>query len=277
VMSINRTKELELFLNDLWEYAGYGKKIADGGQLSKEENKRAVELNQIACNKSGSLGPLITELTGISTVDVHRKDYDMWLTGLQIPINKLVFNGLMYCIQVVNRAVGRLTDDIRMGIRDENGEISCKSDNANVPPKVFIAHGGKSGTLDKLCEFLEALGLEPQVVELLPSQGLSVDAKVEKYIHSADCGIVLATSGGIVYEAANKKHPRLNVIDEFARLRAAFPNKTVLLLEKGVSLPSNISGITYESFARQSMDRAFSAIARELTAFGILKAVKPAK
>ena len=144
-----------------------------------------------------------------------------------------------------------------------------------LPPKAFIAHGGKSGVLDKLCEFIEALDIKSIIVELSASKGMTVDDKVNKYIKDADCGIVLATRGGIVDEKSKKQHPRLNVIDELERLRAAFPEKTILLLERGVDLPSNISGLTYELFARQSMDRAFTAIARELTAFGILKAVKP--
>ena len=88
---------------------------------------------------------------------------------------------------------------------------------------------------------------------------------------------MLATKGGIVDTKGKepKQHPRLNIIDELERLRAVFPDKTILLLEKGVDLPSNISGLTHEPFVGQSMDRAFTAIARELTEFGILKAVKP--
>lgn len=144
-------------------------------------------------------------------------------------------------------------------------------------PKAFIVHGGRSGILDKLREFIEALGIKPVIVELSPTRGMTVDEKVNKYIKDADCGIVLATKGGIVDTTGNKlkQHPRLNVIDELERLRAALPEKTILLVERGVDLPSNISGLTYEPFVGQSMDRAFTAIARELTEFGILRAVKP--
>ncbi|MBA7571314.1 MAG: hypothetical protein GH159_03930 [Dehalococcoidia bacterium] len=144
-------------------------------------------------------------------------------------------------------------------------------------PQAFIAHGGRSGVLDKLREFIEALGIKPVIVELSPTRGMTVDEKVDKHIKDADCGIVLATKGGIVDTRGSEKkqHPRLNVVDELERLRAAFPEKTILLLERGVDLPSNVSGLTYEPFVGQSMDRAFSAIARELTAYGILKAVKP--
>jgi len=151
------------------------------------------------------------------------------------------------------------------------------STEAEIPPKAFIAHGGRSGVLDKLREFIEALGIEPVIVELSPSRGMTVDAKVNTYIKDADCGIVLARKGGIVDTTGTKpkQHPRLNVIDELARLRAAFPEKTILLVERGIDLPSNISGLTYEPFVGQSMDRAFTAIARELRAFGILKTIKP--
>ena len=152
------------------------------------------------------------------------------------------------------------------------GDTSTKE-----PPKAFIAHGGRSGILDKLREFIEALGIKPIIVELSPTKGMSVDDKVNKYIKDADCGIVLATKGGIVDTTGikPKQHPRLNVIDELERLRAVFPEKTILLVERGVDLPSNVSGLTHEPFVGQSMDRAFIAIARELVEFGILKAVKP--
>jgi len=148
---------------------------------------------------------------------------------------------------------------------------------AEIPPKAFIVHGGRSGVLDKLREFIEALGIKPIIVELSPTKGMTVDEKVNKYIKDADCGIVLATKGGIVDTKGRqpKQHPRLNVIDELERLRAAFPERTILLVEKGVDLPSNISGLTHEPFVGQSMDRAFTAIARELAEFGILKTIKP--
>lgn len=101
------------------------------------------------------------------------------------------------------------------------------------PPRAFIAHGGRSGVLDKLREFIKALGIDPLILELLPTKGMSVDDKVNKYVKDADCGIVLATGGGIIDEKSKKQHPRLNVIDEFERLRTVFPDKTILLRKRG--------------------------------------------
>jgi hypothetical protein len=65
------------------------------------------------------------------------------------------------------------------------------------------------------------------------------------------------------------------MIDELSSFWGAFLERVIVLLEKGAELPSNKSGLTYEPFARQSMDRAFIAIARELTEMKVLKAVKP--
>jgi predicted nucleotide-binding protein len=143
------------------------------------------------------------------------------------------------------------------------------------PPKAFIVHGGKSGVLDKLCEFIEALGIRPLVVEMLPSQGMTIPEKVKKYQKEADCAIILATRGGIIDVKSGKQHPRLNVIDELSSFWGAFPQRVILLLEHGAELPSNKAALTYESFVRQSMDRAFIAIARELVEMGILKTEKP--
>lgn len=232
---------------------------------SKEEVKE--ELREGLLRKSGALSSKIIKLTGRQYFTKGMSKYDMWAVAFN-PLIKMQEIALAFCIDAVNEAIGKLEST-------PITELGTQKTSILESPKAFIAHGGRSGVLDKLREFIQALGIDPLIVELLPTRGMSVDDKVNKYIKDADCGIVLATKGGIIDIKSEKQHPRLNVIDEFERLRAAFPEKTILLVERGVDLPSNISGLTHEPFVGQSMDRAFSAIARELVAFGILKAVKP--
>jgi len=274
---VSRLDELQTFKNELVQYINSVTIYLKDG-LTKKERKRGSQIYSTISNKIGYLGSFISELSRIENVDVNGKEYDMWLAALKMPTDKLAESALGVCLLATNKAIGKLTDDINRVVRDEQGNLIEKPRRiVSEPPKAFIAHGGRSGILDKLREFIEALGMKPIIVELSPTKGMTVDEKVNKYIKDADCGIVLATKGGIVDSKGKepKKHPRLNVIDELERLRAAFPEKTMLLLERGVDLPSNISGLTYEPFVGQSMDRAFTAIARELTEFGILKAVKP--
>jgi len=140
--------------------------------------------------------------------------------------------------------------------------------------KAFIAHGGKSAALSKLHSFLEALGVEPLVVEIRPSEGRLTEEQVDEYMKQADCAIILATYGHIEDVKTRRKHPRLNVVDELGRCRKVFPDRTILLLEKGVDLPSNISGIVYGHFTKQNMENAFIKVARELRAFGLIKSCR---
>jgi len=142
-------------------------------------------------------------------------------------------------------------------------------------PKAFIAHGGQSARLIKLCDFLEALGIEPVVAEWSASEGGWTEEHVERRLEDADCYIILAEYGGIIDVKTGAKHPRLNVIDELGRSRQKRPNRTILLLEKGISLGSNTSGIVYEHFTKTNMEKAFIKVARELQAFGIIRTVKP--
>ena len=141
-------------------------------------------------------------------------------------------------------------------------------------PKAFIAHGGGSAKLKKLCAFLEALGVEPLVAEVQPSEGRSTEDQVDEYMKQADCAIILATYGYIEDIKTRKKHPRLNVVDELGRCRKASPDRTILLLEKGVDLPSNVSGIVHERFTKQNMENAFIKLAKELRTLGLIKPMK---
>lgn len=275
-MMNNILEDLELFRKQLQEYYFYRQNIIiEEKAITKQQLTRVGELHDELAVKAGKYGNLIADVTKIEPViSTSSGQSNIWTWALSYSANTLVVHALDQVLQATSLAIGNIQRDINLGIR--NGKTG-KATSPLGKPKAFIAHGGKSGVLDKLREFIQALGIDPIIVELSPSRTMSVDDKVKKYMQEADCGIVLATKGGIVDKSGKreKQHPRLNVIDEFERLRAIFPDRTILLLEQGVELPSNIAGLTHERFARQSMDTAFTAIARELTDIGILKAVKP--
>lgn len=141
-------------------------------------------------------------------------------------------------------------------------------------PKAFIAHGGESQALSKLKEYLSDLGVKSLVVEKEPSESRSVNEQVEHNLTQADCAIVLGTADDKNLRDG-KLYPRDNVAIEIGRFQERFPNRTIYLLEEGASFPSNISEKVYERFTQDNMEKVFAKIARELTAFGILRALKP--
>jgi predicted nucleotide-binding protein len=156
------------------------------------------------------------------------------------------------------------------GLPDTHVEAGIRQER----PKVFIGHGGESVALDKLCRFLKALEVEALVVEEQPSKAKALDDKVEHYMAEADCAIILATGDD---EIEGKLHPRQNVIHEIGLAQKTFPDKIIYLLEEGTEFPSNIKPKVWESFTQESMDEAFIAVARELRAFGLIRAAKECK
>ncbi len=140
--------------------------------------------------------------------------------------------------------------------------------------KVFIAHGGKSPALEKLKDFLEALGVQPLVVEEQASEDRSVGENVDWYSKQACCAVILATKGDIDSETSCFI-PRGNVLMEIGKLGQLFKGRIIYLLQSGTKFPSNVSEKVWVTFSPAIMDKAFIKVARELTAFGIIKTVKP--
>ncbi len=139
-------------------------------------------------------------------------------------------------------------------------------------PKAFVSHGKGEGALLKLERFLNELGVQPIIAKDQPNLDRTVDKKVEDCLSEADFVIILATGDDKVED---KLQPRQNVIHEIGLAQKTHAGKIIYLLEEGAEFPSNIRPKVYESFARQSMDRAFTAIVREMRKLGFLIAVKP--
>ncbi|MBA7592049.1 hypothetical protein ES708_34222 [subsurface metagenome] len=152
--------------------------------------------------------------------------------------------------------------------------VTIKEPAMTESPKAFIAHGGDSPALGKLKNFLVALGVQPLVVEEQASEGRSVGEKVDWYSQQADCAIILAAKGDIDGKTGGFI-PRGNVLMEIGKLQHLYKGKIIYLLQSNTRFPSNISEKVWARFSPQSMDNSFTTVARELTAFGILKAVKP--
>lgn len=139
--------------------------------------------------------------------------------------------------------------------------------------KAFIAHGGKSGGRDKLESFLIALGVTPIIVEDQPSEGRSVDKNVEHYLRQCDCAIILATKGDVDGRTGGFI-PRGNILIEIGRAQEILSDRMIYLLEKETKFPTDIDEKVWEHFTEECMDKALIKVAKELRAFGLIKAMK---
>ncbi|NQU96868.1 MAG: nucleotide-binding protein [Chloroflexi bacterium] len=165
--------------------------------------------------------------------------------------------------------VGNLLSDIR--IRADLTDMEGSAGMATQELRIFIAHGGRTKSREKLERFIRALGAEPVVFEEQAAMAATPSTKVDALIKGCDYGVVLVTKAGASVQAG-KAHPRGNVTDEFARARAAVSDRWMIMVEKGVELPSNVTEFVREGFSRVSMDGALTALVRELRAHGMLEA-----
>jgi len=138
--------------------------------------------------------------------------------------------------------------------------------------RAFIAHEGQTVALSKLTKFLDALGIKCLMAEGEPSDGRSVERQVKWTYQQADFVVILATKGRAVDKRSGEAYMGMNVADELGRARGVFNNRIILLLQSGVEPHANISEIVYERFTPQSMDKALTKIARELTGWGLIRA-----
>jgi len=268
----NKMDELQGLRSDLISYFSLLAQALKG-KLTKAEETQASTLFNLIGYKSGYLARLITDLTNEEKVDVHGTQYNMWTVALRIPIDSLSQSAVGFCLQVVNRAIGQLEDDINSGIRDKTGKLTSPAGKIKFEvPKAFISHGKESVALKKLEDFLHNLGIIPLIVKEQPSLDKTVSDKVEYYLQQSDFVIILATGDD---EFEGRLHPRQNVIHEIGLAQKAFAGKIIYLLEEKAEFPSNISPKVWERFKQRNMLNAFLCILRELRALGILLAVKP--
>lgn len=285
-----KVNDLNDFYKELVEYSNLAFKD-DTHWLTVEDRGRVAELNRILGRKIGYLGDLISELSGMRSVNIGGSKSDMWSVTLKLPLNPLVVHASLICVQATNRAIGKLEYDISKGARDKiTGELTPqKTTNLKtikvppqeilreVPLKAFISHGKDSAALRKLKEFIETLGIEPIIVKKQASLDKDVPDKVDLYLNQADFVIILATGDDTVKDKITGKEiiqPRQNVVHEIGLAQKTHPGRIIYLLEEKAEFPSNIRPRVWESFKQRNMMNAFLGIVRELRAYGMLKVTK---
>lgn len=274
-MSTNKNllTELETLRKEL---KSYKRILYSEKELSDSQKRYRESLREKLVEKSGALGQIIENLTHkrLIKLPMTGEVTTIWAEGLSTFPSTYRENSLDKCIDATNEAIGKLKSDIKNGIRDEQGNLIHKSQLASgETPKAFIAHGGDSTALSKLRSFLEALGVQPLIVEEQPSEGRSIGENVDYYAKQADCAIILATKGDIDGKTG-KFIPRGNVLIEIGKSQELFKDRIIYLIQAGTKLPTNIDEKVRARFTSQTMGDAFIKIAKELNKFGILKAVK---
>lgn len=193
-----------------------------------------------------------------------------------------VIGGHSYSWKAANKAQD-VTDEFIKGPigYKKGGNMKEKAENENQSisnNKVFIVHGHDSELKNNLDDFLRECGLDPIILHRQADQGLTIIEKFEKYSDVAFAFILLTPDdvGMPVNEYENKKkkrkiehRARQNVIFEFGYFVAKLKRRNVCCLyKKGVTLPTDISGLLYKEVG-ESIDSIRGEIIKELLSAGL--------
>ncbi|MBW3622599.1 MAG: nucleotide-binding protein [Armatimonadetes bacterium] len=136
--------------------------------------------------------------------------------------------------------------------------------------KVFVVYGHDRTARDQLEAMLRRWGLEPLVLDQLPSEGQTIIEKLESYTTEVDFGIVLATPDDQGHRAG---HPdeiafraRQNVVLELGMLLAKLGRSKVAILQKQTNMerPSDIQGLIYIPFTDDLQKDAGVILGKEM-------------
>ena len=141
--------------------------------------------------------------------------------------------------------------------------------------KVFVVYGHDEQARARLDAMLRRWGLEPLILDQLPSEGQTIIEKLEKYTGEVKFGVVLATPDD---EGFRRNHPdekalraRQNVVLELGMLLSTLGRSKVAILlhqQENMERPSDIQGLIYIPFKDNLEKDAGLLLAKEMTAAG---------
>ena len=122
--------------------------------------------------------------------------------------------------------------------------------------RVFISHGKRKAIVAQIKELLTFGNFEPVVSVERESTAIPVPEKVFEDMRSCGAGVVHVSAEGKFLDQDGKERTSINenVLIEIGARMALYGKKVVLLVERGVVLPSNLQGLYRCDFDGEQLD-----------------------
>lgn len=206
--------------------------------------------------------------------------------GLAISTEKRLGNETGTQLRLKNGAIVNVFDNGGFNVQGKNkdavqavlsGGAASRPKDAKqlIKRKVFVVYGHDETSRTQLEAMLRRWGLEPLILDQLPTEGQTVIEKLEGAIAEADFGVVLATPDD---EGHRVGHPdekayraRQNVVLELGMLLANFGRQNVAILlktQENMERPSDIQGLIYIPFKDDIAKDAGVTLAKTMAARG---------
>lgn len=122
--------------------------------------------------------------------------------------------------------------------------------------RVFITHGRQRAIVAQIKELLTFGSFEPVVSVERESTAIPVPEKVFEDMRSCGAGVLHVGAEGKYLDKDGNEHAKLNdnVLIEIGAAMALYGKRVILLVEKGVALPSNLQGLYRCEFEGDKLD-----------------------
>lgn len=122
--------------------------------------------------------------------------------------------------------------------------------------RVFITHGKQRAVVAQIKELLTFGSFEPVVSVERESTAIPVPEKVFEDMRSCGAGVLHVGAEGKYLDKDGNEHTKLNdnVLIEIGAAMALYGKRMILLVEKGVALPSNLQGLYRCDFEGDKLD-----------------------
>jgi predicted nucleotide-binding protein len=178
-------------------------------------------------------------------------------------------NGNFNCQGKNRKAV---EDTLKGSTTSAGTQVSVPVKSANT--KVFVVYGHDSTARVQLEAMLRRWGLEPLILDQLPSEGQTIIEKLESYTDQVGFAVVLATPDDEGHRAGHPDEKvyraRQNVVLELGMLLSKLGRRKVAILLKQqdrTERPSDIQGLIYIPF-RDDVKDGGVLLAKEMAAQG---------
>lgn len=122
--------------------------------------------------------------------------------------------------------------------------------------RVFITHGKQKAIVAQIKELLTFGNFEPVVSVERESTAIPVPEKVFEDMRACGAGVIHVGAEGKYLDRDGNEHTKINdnVLIEIGAAMALYGKKVILLVEKGVTLPSNLQGLYRCEFEGDKLD-----------------------
>jgi predicted nucleotide-binding protein len=122
--------------------------------------------------------------------------------------------------------------------------------------RVFISHGKHKSIVGQIKELLAFGSFDPVVSVERESTAIPVPEKVFEDMRSCSAGVIHVGAEGKYLDREGSEHSKINdnVLIEIGAAMALYGKKVILLVERGVTLPSNLQGLYRCDFEGDRLD-----------------------